>query len=250
MLATNYIVCFALSWSFAGFENLFPQTDGLLAALGMGSFNGLFYMLALVFGQYCISKNGVILSSVFSKTGALIIPLVMSVLVFREVPSVFQVIGFLLAMLAVFALTYQKEDGANGKVQWSLFALFIAEGCAGIMAKVFREKGNDELEFHFLLYTFLIAFFLCLIAICFKKERFGKQELLYGLMIGVPNYFATRFLLLALGMVPAVVVYPAKSVATIGLITLAGCLAFHEKLKKVQWIAMGVTVVVLILLSI
>ncbi len=250
MLGTNYLVCFFLSWGFGGFTSLFPNTDGMIATLGMGVFNGFFYMIALVIWQYCIAKNGVILSSVYSKVGGLVIPLVVSVLFFAELPTSFQFIGFVLAMGSVITMNYRKEAGEIRAIQWSLFALFLTEGCAGIMAKVFREIGNSKLEFHFLLYTFLMAFALCAIMILFKKERVGKMEVLYGIAIGVPNFFASRFLLPALEAVPAVVVYPAKSVATIGLITLAGFFLFHEKLRKMQWVSMGVIVVALVLLSI
>ncbi len=250
MLAINYVVCFLLSWGFGGFKNLFPNVDGLTSTLGMGIFNGLFYMVALVFWQYCIAKNGVILSTVYSKVGGLVVPLLVSVLFFAEVPTIFQFIGFVLAIISVVTMNYQRETGTRKNIQWFLFALFLTDGCAGIMAKVFRENGNAELEFHFLLYTFITAFILCAVWIFIKKERLGKKEVLYGIMIGVPNFCASRFLLPALEKVPAVVVYPAKSIATIGLIALAGFFMFHEKLRKSQWAAMGVIAVALVLLSI
>ncbi len=249
MLAANYVVCFFLSWGFDGFGNPFPNIDGMLVTSGMGSFNGLFYMLALVLGQYSISKNGVILSSVFSKTGALVIPLLMSVIIFAEVPTLFQFLGFVLAVISVVTINYRKGENA-GKFQWSLLALLVAEGFAGVMAKVFNEVGNSELNFQFLLITFLTAFLFCAIVIVCKKERVGRKEVLYGVMIGVPNFFASQFVLMALKTVPAVVVYPAKGVATIGVITIAGLLVFKEKLSKKQIIVMGIIAIALILLSV
>ncbi len=250
MIATNYVTCFLLSWGMGGFGNPFPKEVGLIATLGMGSFNGFFFMLALILGQYSISTNGVILSSVFSKMGALTIPLLVSILCFQEVPTVFQVIGFLLAVASVFVLNYRKEEGRiAGKFKWSLFALLIAEGLAGVMSKVFNEVGNSVLDFNFLLYTFLTAFLFCFIIILLKRECPGKKELFYGVMIGLPNFLASRFVLIALKTVPAFVVYPAKSVATIGVISLAGVWLFKERLSKQQSVAMGVILVALILLS-
>ncbi len=250
MLATNYVICFMMSWGLGGFPTLIPNVDGIQRTFAMGVFNGCFYMLALVVGQYCISKSGVILSSVFSKIGGLVIPLIVSTLVFSEIPTVYQFIGFILSLFAIVALNYRKENESSVTIQWSLLALFLTEGCAGIMAKVFREEGRLELEYHFLLYTFLIAFLLCGIRILIKKERFGLQEVLYGIAIGVPNFLASRFLLKALVYIPAVVAYPVRSVATIGVIAVAGLTFFHERLRKLQWIAMGVIVVALILLSV
>ncbi len=251
MIATNYVTCFFLSWGMTSFGNPFPNETGLAATIGMGTFNGLFYMLALILGQYSIAKNGVILSSVFSKIGALIIPLVVSILFFAEVPTIFQFIGFILSIIAIIIINYQKNESGNlGKFKWSLFGLLLTDGFAGIMAKVFNEIGNSKLDSNFLLYTFMTAFLFCFIIILLKKERFGKRELLYGVMIGVPNFLASRFVLLALKTVLAVVVYPAKGVATIAVISLAGVIMFKERLNKRQLAAMSVILVALVLLSV
>lgn len=250
MFAVNYITCAILSWGFMGFMTPFPKADGIWPSIGMGAFNGTFYMLALVLSQYNIAQNGVVLSSVFSKMGGLLIPLLVSILIFGESPTLLQFIGFVLSMISIFVLNYRKDtDGAGGKFTISLFALLVAEGCAGIMAKVFKEIGNPALSNHFLLYTFLIAFLLCVFLIAAKHERPGIPEFLYGLMIGVPNFLGARFVLRALDTVPAVVVYPSRSVGTIVVITIVGTMLFKERLSKQQIAAMGVILVSLVLLN-
>ena len=83
-----------------------------------------------------------------------------------------------------------------------------------------------------------------------KHERIGRQELLDGILVGIPNYFSTRFLLLALGSLPAVIVYPAVSVGTIVLVSLAGFLLFGESLSRIKLLAMGIILLALVLLNI
>ena len=250
MFAVNYITCALLSWMLMGFVNPFPKTEGIMPTIGMGTFNGTFYMLALVLSQYNIARNGVVLSSVFSKMGGLLIPLLVSILIFGESPTVLQFIGFVLSVISIFVLNYQKDaDGVGGKFTLSLFALLVAEGCAGIMAKVFNETGNPVLASHFLFYTFVIAFLLCVIVIVAKHEGLGLSEFVYGLMIGVPNFLGARFVLRALETVPAVVVYPSRSVGTIVVITIVGTVLFKERLSRQQFVAMGVILVSLVLLN-
>jgi len=113
------------------------------------------------------------------------------------------------------------------------------------MSKIFGEWGTSALAGNFLLYTFSCAFGISCILALAKKESFGAKEFLYGAMIGVPNFFASRFILRALEELPVVIVYPTRGVMCIVLITLAGVLFFSERLKKHQWQAMG-----LILLSV
>ena len=70
------------------------------------------------------------------------------------------------------------------------------------------------------------------------------------MLIGIPNFFSSKFLLLSLGGVPAVIAYPTYSVATLMTVTLAGVCFFKEKLGNRQWIALGVILVALVLLNI
>ena len=76
------------------------------------------------------------------------------------------------------------------------------------------------------------------------------MELLYGVLVGVPNYFCAKFLLKSLESIPAVIVYPTFSVATILVVTLAGVLVFRERLSKQQWTALGIILAALVLLNI
>ena len=75
------------------------------------------------------------------------------------------------------------------------------------------------------------------------------MELIFGLLVGIPNYFSSRFLLRSLSYVPAVIAYPTYSVATMLVITLVGVLAFREKLGRRQWAALGIILVALGLLN-
>ena len=82
------------------------------------------------------------------------------------------------------------------------------------------------------------------------KERPGKAEFLYGALIGIPNFFSSKFLIAALKDVPAVIAYPTYSVATILIVTLAGVFIFKETLSKRQWYALIAILVALVLLNI
>ena len=80
-------------------------------------------------------------------------------------------------------------------------------------------------------------------------ERAGKWEWAFGFLIGIPNFFSSKFLLRALTDVPAVVVYPVYSVATILVVTLAGVVLFRERLEKKQWLGLGIILAALVLLN-
>ena len=249
MLTVNYIMCLLVSAGYAGFGNLFPATDGLPGALLMGGINGLLYLGGFVLLQINVRRNGVVLSSTFMKLG-LLVSIAVSVIFFHEVPDLLQIIGFSLAVVAIILINYKKESGGEAGFKAGLILVLLAGGMADAMAKVFEELGDPALEPHFLVYTFAVALILCTVLMLRKGQKPGKWEILFGLLIGVPNFFSAKFLLGALEHIPAVIVYPVYSVATILVVSLTGVLAFRERLEKRQWIGMGLILIALVLLNV
>ncbi len=248
MLSVNYLACMVLAVLRSnGAVLTLPQTQTALT-LGLGLINGAIYLLALVLIQYTMRINGVVLSSVFSKMGGLIVPLAVSIGLFREAPTWVQLCGTALSALAIFLLTgYSTENKIIGT--GSLMLLFLMQGTASAMSKVFEHLIGAAQFNHFLFYTFGFAMLLS-IGLCIrKKERPGKWEILFGLLIGIPNFFSASLLLLALEALPAVIVYPTTGVGGIMILSLAGVVLFHERLEKKQWLGILTVVVSVFLLN-
>ena len=143
-----------------------------------------------------------------------------------------------------------KQETGNEQFGMGLILLLLLGGGCDAMSKIYEVYGNAALSEQFLFYTFLVAFVLCAVLVVRSRERFGWKELLFGTLIGVPNFFSAKFLLLALTSLPAVVVYPSFSVATLLIITLTGAVVFKERLSRRQWAALAAIVAALILLNI
>ena len=247
MLFSNYLVCTLLGIIYTDFQIFLPQIPGYFGTLGMSLINGCMYLGSFMLFQYSTRKNGVVLSSIFMKLG-LLVPMAMSVLVFREFPSVVQLLGFGLAVTAILLINYQKGS-EKGNLGIGLLLLLLLAGCGDAMSKIFNMVGNADLEDQFLLFTYGTAFILCTTVMIGRREKPGMQELIYGALIGIPNFFSTKFMLAALIDVPAVVAFPTFSVATMLLVTLAGTVFFREKLSKNQWVALVIILVALALLN-
>ena len=246
MLAVNYFVCLVLAALHTGVSRLVPADPGAPAAMGLGFVNGFLFLAGFVLLQSNTKRNGVVLSSIFMKLG-LLVPMVVSILFFREIPTVVQILGFCAAIVAIILINYEKGGKAGSR--WSLLLLLLAGGSCDAMAKVFEEVGPASLSAQFLFYTFVVAFALCLVLAVWKKEHFGIKELLYGLVLGIPNFYSARFLLASMKTVPAVIAYPTFSVGTILTVTLTGVLLFKETLAKRQWIALAIILGALVLLN-
>lgn len=248
MLAVNYLICSLLGAAYAGFDLVQPEAPGFLVTVGLGVLSGVLFLLGFALFQSNTRKNGIVLSSIFMKLG-LLVPFVMSVLFFHEVPTAVQIAGFCIAIGAIVLINLKKESGAQ-TFGGGLILLLLAGGGADAMAKVFAVLGPAALSDQFLFYTFAVAFVLCVALVIRKKERPGLRELLFGTFIGIPNFFSSKFLLGALKKLPAVVVYPTFSVATLLVVTLAGVCLFKERLRKTQWVALAIILAALLLLNI
>lgn len=248
MLAANYLTCMVTAVCFLGPRNLFASAEGFSRAFGMGMLNGIFFMTALIANQYSISRIGMVLPSVFSRMGGLLVPLVFSIFLFGEVPGALQIVGAMLAVAGILLMNLKSGSGKAGCTA-ALIILLLTEGMASSMTKIYRETGVAAFSDNFLFFTFTSAFILCAAVAILRHERPGLREVLFGAMIGVPNFLATRFILGALENIPAIIVYPSRSVGTIAVIALTGVLVFKEKLSKRQVIALMIIIAALILLN-
>ena len=256
MLSVNYFICMILSIIYVGLGNLFQTGEGLGTAIGLGTINGFFYISSLVLFQNSVKKNGVVLSSIFMKLG-IMMPLVISIVLFKEMPTVIQMFGFVIAIIAIVLINLKgkninsesAERTELGIAKVGLILVLIGCGMSDGMSKVYQELGTDEFEELFLVFTFVIAFLFSLLLIRVKKQKITKSELFYGAVLGIPNYFSARFLLKALGEIPAVVAYPTFSIGTIAVITLTGVIVFKEKITKLQIFAIGLITIAVVLLN-
>ena len=243
MLVMNYLMCTLLALGDTIVWKLGPELH-ITAALGV--INGIIYLTSFVMLQRSVQKNGVVLSATFMKLG-LLVSIVISVCFFREIPSLLQAAGFAIAVAAIILINYKKEAG--GTFNMGLVWLLLCGGMADAMSKIYEEIGWPELAANFLFFTFAAALPLCFLLMVVKGQRVGKWEAVYGLLIGIPNFFSSKFLLRALESVPAVVAYPVYSVAAILIVTLTGVALFRERLEKRQWLALGLILAALILLN-
>jgi len=247
MVAFNYLACAVTGFALMRTTTVFPAESGLSVALGMGVVGGVMYLMGFLLLQWNIAKNGVVLPATFQKLGVLV-PTACALLIFREMPTLLQAIGFAAAVLAIF-LIRGSSDGQKEKSSGALIALMLVGGSVDALGKFYEEWGSPALKNHYLFYVFFSALIYATVMCVVKKERVTRWDALFGVLVGIPNYLCSRFLLLSLADLPAVVVYPTFSVGTIIMVTLIGILAFREKLVRRQVVAMGIILASLALLN-
>ena len=132
MLCCNYLVCLIVS--------LIHQQEMVVLqpniTLGLGFLQGVLYLASFILFQRNVAQNGMILSSLFMKLGV-VVPLLLSVLMFQELPSLIQLIGIILAMMAVVTMNRDASQTSN-KFHYSLILLLMMGGLGDSMSKMFE----------------------------------------------------------------------------------------------------------------
>ena len=248
MFMSNYLVCALLSCVFM--QNM-PwvslQTMTWLDTI-LGMITGVLYLYSFVAMKANMKHNGVVLTTTFMKLGVLI-PTMIAVVIFKESLSFIQFIGIVLAVFAIVLIHFEKEAvHTGGKKALLLVSLFMA-GMCDAMSNIFEQIGNPINKDGFLFMIFIVASLLAFIMSFTEKKKIATNDVFYGVLIGIPNYFAARFLLLALGQMPAVLVFPTFSVSTIVVISFASLILFKEKLSMKKIVSIGIILVAVCLLN-
>ncbi|GEM_PF-116951 len=277
MLAGNYAVCGLLSFLFVWLEggsSAFTVSDSATASdwtltIIIGLINGVFYLVTLLLLQISIKKNGMVLSSTFMKLGILV-PLILSVVLGWDQPTVLQFIGCGLAILAIIIINGEKSpesadaptadndkrientESEKAKTISSglfLIILLIGFGVSDSFANVIDKVGAPSLKNIYLLILFVTAFSMAVLGVIVKKQHFNIKDLLWGVLLGVPNFFSSRFFLNALGDLPSIVVYPVFNIAALLLISVVGFIFFKERCSKRKMIGILIIIVAILMLN-
>ena len=170
MLMVNYAVCALFSCFFMDKGiNYFAQTGtGFMLLLGLIS--GILYLTTLLIMQHSTSKNGVVLSSTFMKLGVLI-PTLMAIVIFREVPKATQILGIVMAVAAIVLIQLEKEALAQGNQKIWLLILLFSGGITDSLANVYEQGANPALRDGYLLITFSVAAIFGGIPYVFKRQK-------------------------------------------------------------------------------
>ncbi len=243
MLAVNYVFCTIFAACYTGVGHFHVERS----SIGLGIIQGVLYLASFVVYQYNIQKNGVVLSASFMKLGVLV-PTLAAIFLFREQPTLLQILGVGLSVAAIVLMNYEKSE-QKFQLKIALFGLLILGGVTDFMAKVYEQYGDPEFKNQFIFYTFLTALILCIALTIYKKEKLTKRDILCGTMISIPNYFSAVFLLKAVHYVMATVAYSSFSVGSIACVTVAGILLFKERLTAKQGIGLLIIVAALICLN-
>lgn len=223
----------------------------LPSLLGIGIPAGLCFFLSFVFYQKSVKENGASLSGMFGKLGILL-PMVVSVVLWREIPNILQSLGILLAVGAMVYVNYRPKNSDTAINQKSLIFLFLAGGMAEFSSKLFQKMGEPAEKNLFLFIVFFVAFILSYYKSLKSEAQTNtsiKRDLIAGGIVGIPNLLSSVFLISALGQIPATIAFPIYSSGAIAVISVGSYIFFKEEISSRSKWGLLMTMVAMILVN-
>jgi len=211
-------------------------------------FIGTFYVFGL-----SSQKAGVALTSVASKM-SVVIPVVFGVILYGDKMNFLKVMGIIIALLA-FYLTFKKKHSIQIRAAFILYPvlMFLGNGSVDTIMKYteYHHIQNDLILFltFIFLTSLIIGIILVIIRIEYHVSKFKLRNLMAGTILGLVNFGSTYYMLKAMGVFESSVVFPVANSAIVMLSALTGFLIFREKLYRVNWLGIGLSIIAIIVIA-
>ena len=249
LLAGNYLMASIIALVLLAFSDSSKFT---VETLIFGSVLGLLFVLSFFAFAKAISYAGTGLATTSSRL-SVIIPILLSIIIYDEVPNKFHLVGFLFTVITFtffyFSVKGNHKEGTGILKYLFLIAVFVGIGLNDFSMKIFKSWRSEQEQPFFVVFIFSSAFIYSSIYIIIKRIKVVPHTAFWGLTLGVPNVFSTIFLLGALTLLPAIFVYPTINVGIIVFTTLLAFLIWKEKLNRWGLFALISGLIAILLLS-
>jgi drug/metabolite transporter (DMT)-like permease len=231
LLAGNYFIAAIISFGFVlADKKAMVSTETFI----FGALLALLFVASFFAFTMAVGAAGTALATVSSRL-SVIVPLLLSIVIYHEEPSVYQFAGIILAFITIVLFYFSLRNDSSKKLRFIdyfyLVAVLIGIGLNDFCMKVFQQWRPEVEKTYFIFIIFSAATIYTFSVIIIRRIRFERVVLIRGGILGVPNMFSTFFILLALAQLPAIVVYPMMNIGIILLTALGAWIIWKEKLN-------------------
>ncbi|MDO1511271.1 GRP family sugar transporter [Maribacter confluentis] len=254
IIVNYFVACSVGLFNYSGPITLVdvPQKSWFWGSLSLGLLFILIFNLMAATSQ----KLGVSVASVATKM-SLTIPVLFGVFFYKEILGILEIIGIILALLAVYFASLKEQKIKANKWAFALPVLvFLGSGVIDTSIKYVQDAHMPEEEYALFSATvFSSAGVIGLFYICLNSTKvplkFNFKNIIGGICLGIPNYFSIFYLLKALQHPTwnSASVFTINNVAIVMFSTLLGIILFKERLTPKNWLGIVLAVCSIIMVA-
>lgn len=277
IIASNYIVAAVLGWLMLLATGTGPFGDDSVGApaiwlglIGGGLWPAAFHLYAVVVGRV-----GLALSGAWARM-SLAVPVLFGLAVLREPLTVRLTLGMTVLVIAFVALSANHDSPSNNAgndvssddpasrqllgTTGLLFTLIAVFGLLDLWVNLFNNLGSENDQFVFLVILFSSASVLAWLPLLLRQGRklghshkVESGNIAWGLLLGIPNFGASWFLLRALATDTfssnSTAAYSIYSASSLVLLVIIGIGFWQERLSSRQIVGVGGALIAIVLLT-
>jgi drug/metabolite transporter (DMT)-like permease len=202
-------------------------------------------------------KNGMAITSVSVKM-SMAMTMCMMIFAYNELLSLFKILGIILAIIGVLAMSWPSKSGNETKektVIWLLIVLFLGSGILDFLLNYvqnYHQKFIPSSLFSAVSFGIagLFGLSVLIIDLIRKKRTFAFKNIIAGICLGIPNYFSIYLLLLSYSTTGwnDSTVLAICNVSVVLLAAIIGFLGFKENFNKLKIIGLTASIGAIVLL--
>ncbi|HUS86881.1 MAG TPA: hypothetical protein VMW76_06560 [Bacteroidales bacterium] len=257
LILINYLAAAILGFLIGGIpgKDVFTSSWLPMAVIIGILFISLFFVIAA-----STQKAGIAVTSVASKM-SVIIPILFSVIYFKEEVTSLKLAGFILAMVSVFLTIYQQGKNKQKKYRASIImiplVLFIGAGVIDSLIKFTQSAiiyKQNPIVFSSILFSIsAVCGILFALVRGNQWHHFRNRKLIfYGIFLGIVNFGSLYGIIKALNseVFDSSVVFGINNVGVVLLSVLLATIFYKEKLTVTKKIGIALSIITIVVLSV
>lgn len=256
----NYLVCVIMGMILA------PDTfSGISEGVSQGAtwvihslLLGILFILIFIGMARCAQEISISVSTVAAKMGVAL-PVLYGFFFLKEASNAGLVTGIVLSFASIFLVArLHPEHHLKGTLAAFLpVVVFAGSGVIDLNLKIMQIRYLADIETHWMVTTIFGGAFISGTMLIFwrmhrHKQRLERENVLAGILLGIPNYFSIYFLVMALNQpgYDTVFVMPLNNIGIVLLSVLLSIWLFSEKLTPRLKLGILTSLVSIILIGI
>lgn len=217
---------------------------------------GIIFFVVFHLFALCTQKISITMTAMSSKM-SVIIPVIVSIIVFKEELGSIKIIGILLTLISLFfILKSDKSNPINTKYLFVPILIFSLTGISDSLFKIAQttyQINSGIGSAQFVSTIFGVSFIVSLISIPFfkknPKDLFIPKNIIGGTILGLINFFAVFFFTYSMINYSGSYFFPIFNSGVVAISAIFGFLFFKEKISKINIFGLILALAAIVLMN-
>ncbi len=190
----------------------------------------------------------------------MLLPIIASIFLYGEYPTILNYIGFAFLMIAIFLINFssQRQRNLTFSKKWIVLCIVgtLFNGGVGLMTKVYPMQAPETNFTLFIAIAFMVATVLSCISYFSKNVReslVGFKPsvwfIVLAVLVAITNFCGNTLYTMFAANFDAGVYFPTVNGSSVLISLVISCTIFREKLKPIAIVGMLIGIMAVMLLS-